>query len=77
MAGKRGTLIKLFVANVLISLLWASKRLNEILEVCFKFLLILMGNGFNSDRTVMLRTQMLVHRWGPKTRGLALFDRGT
>ena len=33
MGGKRGTLIKLFVANVLISLLWASKRLNEILEV--------------------------------------------
>ena len=25
----------------------------------------------------MLRTQMVVHRWGPKTRGLALFDRGT
>ena len=23
----------------------------------------------------MLRTQMVVHRWGPKTRGLALFDR--
>ena len=33
MGGKRGTLIKLFVANVLISLLWGSKRLNEILEV--------------------------------------------
>ena len=52
------------------SLFWTTTGLNELLVVEFKFPFNLTGNltiwFFN--RPVMVHTQIIVHRWGPRTR---------
>ena len=52
-----------WVADILVL---APYGLSKLLEVCFEFPFNLIG-FFN--RPIMTRTQILVHRWGPKEQG--------
>ena len=59
-----------------ISLFWAPNGLNELPEVHFEFPFILIGKSTMTFSTpIMARTQIRVHRWGPRTGILALFRR--
>ena len=62
-----------------ISLFWVPNGLKELPEVHFKFFLQrdwqIDNDFFNTP--LMVRTQILVHRWGPRTSILALFRRRT
>ena len=61
------------------SLFWAPNGLNELPEVRFEFPFILIGKSTMAffNRPIMARTQILVHRWGSRTRISALFRRPT
>ena len=60
----------------LISLFWAPNGLNELSETRFEFPFILTGQrtmyGF-FNRQIIAHTQILVHRWWPRTRISAPF----
>ena len=57
------------------SMFCAPNGLDKLMEVRFEFPFILFdSNGF-FNKPVMVRAQILVHRWGPRTRILALFCR--
>ena len=56
-------------------LLWSPNGLNELPErhFGFSFILIVQSTIVFFNRPVLIRTQILVHRWGPSTRISALF----
>ena len=64
------TLVRNVCESVPRSLVWAPYGLSKLPEVCFKFLFNMIGKSvmafFNGP--IMVRTQILVHRWGPRTR---------
>ena len=63
-----------------ISLFQASNRLNEITGNAFRISLHpvwQIDNSFFLNKSVMVRNQILVHRWRPRARILALFRRRT
>ena len=64
------TLVCNVCETVLRSLVWAPYGLSKLPEVCFKFLFNMIGKSAMAffNRPIMARTQILVHRWGPRTR---------
>ena len=64
------TLVRNVCETVPRSLVWAPYGLSKLLEVCFKFLFNMIGKSAMAffNRPIMARTQILVHRWGPRTR---------
>ena len=48
----------------------APNGVNELPEVCFEFPVSLIGKSTIAffNRPILVRTQILVHRWGPETR---------
>ena len=65
--------------NVRLKFLSCYDRLNELQDECFKFLSCWLANWqwWLFNRPIKVRTQILAHRWGPRTRILVLFHRWT